>query len=138
MSAGRRTIWPAVATWLILAATASAAGMVRELWLRPRVGERPAHQLGTLLVCVLFVAVIGAFVARTKPSVPHAAMVGAAWLAAAVVFEFALGRWLDGLSWSRLLADYDLRQGRLLLLVWFTVAVAPPAWAAVAARRRAG
>ena len=78
---------------------------------------------------------IGAFVVRTKPSVRHAAMVGVVWLGAAVLFELGLGHWLDGLSWSRLLADYDLRQGRLLLLVWLTVAAGPAAWAAVAARR---
>jgi hypothetical protein len=135
MSRRRRAIWPAVATWLILAATASAAGVARELWLRPIAGEQAAHQIGTLVGCALFIAVIGAFVARTKPSVPHAAIVGLAWLVAAVLFEFGLGHWVDGLPWSRLLADYDLRQGRLLLLVWLTVAVGPLAWVALARRR---
>ena len=87
-------------------------------------------------MCALFVGAIGAFVVRTKPSVRHAAIVGVSWLGAAVLFEFGLGHWLDGLSWARLLADYDLRQGRLLLLVWLTVAVGPARrWAAVVARR---
>jgi hypothetical protein len=135
MSRRRRAIWPAAATWLILAATASAAGVARELWLRPIVGEQAAHQIGTLVVCALFIAIIGAFATKTKPSVPHAAIIGVAWLAAAVLFEFGLGHWVDGLPWSRLLADYDLRQGRLLVLVWLTVVVGPVAWVALAARR---
>jgi hypothetical protein len=135
MNGQRKAVWPAVATWLILAATASGAGIARELWLRPVVGEQAAHQIGTLAVCGLFIAVIGAFVARTKPSVAHAAIVGVAWLVAALLFEFGFGHWVDGLPWSRLLADYDLSQGRLLLLVWLIVAVGPLAWVALAARR---
>ena len=54
MRAWLRSLWPAAATWLVLAAIASGAGVVRELWLRPIVGEQRAHQLGTLMVCALF------------------------------------------------------------------------------------
>jgi hypothetical protein len=32
---------------------------------------------------------------------------------------------VDGLSWSRLLADYDISRGRLLLLVWVTLGGGP-------------
>jgi hypothetical protein len=46
--------------------------------------------------------------------------IGIAWLLAAVAFACGFGRFVDGLSWSRLLADYDITRGRLLLLVWAT------------------
>ncbi len=111
--------------WLIFAATATAAGIVRETWLVPRLGELRAHQVGTLAVCAIFLAIILAFIRRTRPSAQEALSVGMCWLLAAIGFEFGFGHYVDGLSWSRLLADYDLSRGRLLLLLWLTVAAGP-------------
>ena len=111
--------------WLIFAGVATAAGIARETWLVPRVGELRAHQVGTLVVCAMFLAVIGAFVRRTRPSPREALSIGAGWVLLAVAFEFGFGHYLDGLPWSRLLADYDLTRGRLLLLLWLTVGDGP-------------
>jgi glycerol uptake facilitator-like aquaporin len=111
--------------WLIFAAVATAAGIMRERWLVPRIGELRAHQLGTLLVCAMFPMVIVIFVRRTRPSAHEARSIGVRWVLLAIAFEFGFGHYLDGLSWSRLLADYDLSRGRLLLLVWLTVGAGP-------------
>jgi hypothetical protein len=111
--------------WLIFAGVATAAGIARETWLVPRVGELRAHQVGTLVVCTVFLAVIGAFVRRTRPSTREALLIGAGWMLLAVAFEFGFGHYLDRLPWSRLLADYDLTRGRLLLLLWLTVGAGP-------------
>jgi hypothetical protein len=51
--------------------------------------------------------------------------VGAAWLLGAITFEFGFGHYVDGLSWTRLLSDYDLTEGRLLLLLWVVVGAGP-------------
>jgi hypothetical protein len=111
--------------WLVLAGTATVAGIVRETWLVPRLGELRSHQLGTVIVCASFLAVITTFVRHTRPT-PHIALaIGACWLVVAILFEFGVGRLVDGLSWSRLLSDYDLSRGRLLLLVWLTVGLGP-------------
>jgi hypothetical protein len=111
--------------WLIFAATATAAGIIRETWMVPRVGELRAHQVGTLVVCALFLGVIRIFVRRARPSKGEAIWIGLCWVLLAVAFEFGFGHYVDGLSWSRLLADYDLTRGRLLLLVWLTVGAGP-------------
>ena len=111
--------------WLIFAGVATSAGIVRETWLVPRIGELRAHQVGTLLVCGIFLAVIALFIRRTRPSAQEARSIGVWWVLVAIAFEFGFGLYLDGLSWSRLLADYDLSRGRLLLLVWLTVGVGP-------------
>jgi hypothetical protein len=99
--------------------------VARETWLVPRIGQLRAHQVGTLLVCALFLMAITLFVRRARPSIREARCVGAWWTLFAVGFEFGLGRYVDGLSWSRLLADYDLSRGRLLSFVWLTVALGP-------------
>ena len=111
--------------WLIFAGVATFVGIVRETWLVPRIGELRAHQVGTLLVCGIFLAVIAVFIRRTRPSAQEARSIGVWWVLVAIAFEFGFGHYLDGLSWSRLLADYDLSRGRLLLLVWLTVGVGP-------------
>jgi len=115
----------AAVVWLIFAATATTAGIIRETWLVPRIGELRAHQVGTLVVCAMFLAIILAFVRRTRPSRQEALTVGMWWLLVAIAFEFGFGRYLDGLSWSRLFADYDVSRGRLLLLLWLTLGAGP-------------
>lgn len=114
-----------LAFWLMLAAVATAAGISRELWLVPQLGELRAHQVGTLFVCAAFLAVIAPFVKRMRLSSEEALVIGIGWLLAAVGFEFGFGHFVDGLSWSRLLSDYDISRGRLLLLVWITVGGGP-------------
>jgi hypothetical protein len=111
--------------WLVLAGTATAAGIAQETWLVPRLGELRSHQLGTMIVCASFLAVIATFVRQTRPTPRNALAIGACWLAIAILFEFGVGHLVDGLSWSRLLSDYDLSRGRLLLLVWLTVGLGP-------------
>jgi hypothetical protein len=55
--------------------------------------------------------------------------VGVLWLATTVVFEFVAGHYLFHHPWSKLLADYDVRQGRVWVVVLLATAVAPR-WAA--------
>ena len=111
--------------WLVLAAIATAAGIVRQLWLVPIVGELRGHQAGTVVVASAFLGAIGVFVSRMRLSPREALAIGIAWLLGAISFEFGFGHYVDGLSWTRLLSDYDLSEGRLLLLVWVVVGAGP-------------
>ncbi len=47
-----------------------------------------------------------------------------AWLGLTVAFEFLFGHYAMGHTWSRLLQDYKLLEGRVwvLLLIWVTMA----------------
>lgn len=44
-----------------------------------------------------------------------------------LAFEFGFGHYIAGTPWSELVADYDLLQGRLWVLVPFTMMLAPAA-----------
>ena len=79
--------------WLIFAATAAAAGIIRETWVVPRIGELRAHQAGTLAVCAVFLGIILAFIRRTRPSRQEALSVGMWWLVVAIAFEFGFGHY---------------------------------------------
>lgn len=103
-----------------------ANGTLRELGYRDRVGERTAHQLSTLSAIGLFAGYF-ALLARRRPldSTREALEVGLAWLALTVAFEFGFGRGVAHTSWDELLADYDLRKGRLWPLVLAWIALGP-------------
>ncbi len=55
--------------------------------------------------------------------------VGVLWLATTVVFEFVAGHYFFRHPWSKLLADYDVREGRVWVVVLISTCVAPR-WAA--------
>jgi hypothetical protein len=118
-------VLPSLGFWLLLAAIATGAGIVRQLWLVPLIGELRAHQAGTVIVAAAFLAAIAVFVSRMQVSPREGLAIGGAWLLCAIAFEFGFGHYVDGLSWTRLLSDYDLSKGRLLLLLWVVVGAGP-------------
>lgn len=103
-----------------------ANGTLRELAYKDRVGELRAHQLSTGSAIGLFAAYF-ALLDRCRPlaSRREALEVGAVWLALTVAFEFGFGRGVAHTSWEELLADYDVRKGRLWPLVLLWIALGP-------------
>ena len=59
-------------------------------------------------------------------------IIGACWLGVTIAFEFLGGHFLFGRPWNTLLADYNLSQGRIWIVVLVATAVGP----VVAARTR--
>jgi hypothetical protein len=118
-------VLPSLGLWLVLAAIATLAGIVRQLWLIPLIGDLRGHQVGTVIVAAAFLSAIAVFVGHMRLSPREALVIGAAWLVCAIAFEFGFGHYVDGLSWTRLLSDYDLSKGRLLLLLWMVVGAGP-------------
>ena len=103
-----------------------ANGTLRELGYQDRVGERTAHQLSSGSAFALFAGYFE-LLARLRPltSTREALRVGAVWLALTIAFEFGFGRGVAHTSWDELLADYDVRKGRLWPLVLAWIALGP-------------
>ena len=51
--------------------------------------------------------------------------IGAGWVVLTLAFEFLAGHYLFANSWERLLADYNVAQGRIWILVLITTLLAP-------------
>ena len=51
--------------------------------------------------------------------------VGLMWMILTIIFEFALGRYVVGDSWSKLLANYNIFEGRVFGLFILWVGLAP-------------
>jgi hypothetical protein len=118
--------------WIGLAVLGVANGILRELAYADVVGDHAAHQLSTLTLVVM-IAGYTWWLQRRWPltSTADAVRIGALWVLMTVAFEFGFGHYVDGASWSALLADYDLTRGNLWVLVLVTIGLAP-----TVARRR--
>jgi hypothetical protein len=103
-----------------------ANGAIRVLVFQPRLGEDLARQVASLSGVALVFLVSWVFVGASPSAQPRQLWwVGVVWFCATVAFEFLFGRFVSGLSWHALLADYNLLEGRLWSLILISVCLGP-------------
>jgi hypothetical protein len=111
--------------WLPMVPLAVLNGVLRETTYGRHLPELAAHQLSTLTAVVVLGVYVG-FIVRRWPfaSFAQAFAAGGLWVVATVLFECLFGRLVMGLTWARLLHDYDISQGRVwaLFLLWLLIA----------------
>ena len=118
-------MWKYVFAWIPMVLIAIANGALREGSYGKYVGELMAHQISTLSAVLLLGIYLWLVVRRWPPERPgQAVAIGLIWLGLTVVFEFVFGRYVAGLSWTKLLSDYNIFAGRawVAVLVWITIA----------------
>lgn len=118
-------------------AIATANGITREVTYAKYLNDETAHRLSLVPMMVLFGLYVDQIERRWPvPSWRGAIGIGVMWAAIAVGFELGVGHYVDGKSWSDLLREYNLLEGRTggLVLAW-TVAV-PTVVKFVRSRRR--
>jgi hypothetical protein len=127
---------PWVAAWLGLPALGIANGTIREVVYADRLGDRAAHQVSTATLLAAMGSYMG-MLERRWPlrSTSQALGVGGIWAGLAILFEFGFGHYVSGQPWSELLGDYDLRHGRLWVLIPIATALGPAAVRAARTRR---
>ena len=116
----------AILAWFALMVLAIANGTMREFFLTPRLGPKLGHIASTLLLCAFVFAV--AWLLMPWIAARHSAdawNVGVLWLALTLGFEFLVGHYILRNSWGTLLADYNLSQGRIWVLVPIMTLIAP-------------
>jgi hypothetical protein len=124
-----RPVWaPWLVGWVGMLVLALANGTFRAVVTQPLLGETAARALATaLLLTALTFYVWWLHRRRPIPSAQQAWAVGSAWVAMTLTFELGWGRFVEGLSWETMLADYDLGAGRVWVLVPIWTALAPVA-----------
>jgi len=99
-------------------------GVFRNYFYAPFLGELLAHQVGTIIVSLIFVLYIY-LVFRKQLIIQRnivLILIGLLWVSLTIVFEFGFGHYIMSNSWEKLLFDYNLLSGRiwsLFLLVMF-------------------
>jgi len=116
----------AAGIWALMLIIAIILGAGREMLLTPAVGELSAHQIGSILFSVCIFLLVYSLIPTMKLTT-HSAywLLGISWVAMTVTFEFLFGHFVMGHSWSRLLADYNLLQGRLWILILMVTGISP-------------
>jgi hypothetical protein len=124
----------AVLAWLLIALLETLQGIARTLWLAPVVGDLRARQLAIVFALAIIFAVAW-LTARwlRAPGTERKLAVGAIWLALMAGFDVALGRWVFGFSWERVLQDFNPAAGGLLAFAMLPILFAP--WLAARWRR---
>ena len=110
--------------WFPMLLLAVINGTARDLWYKKYIGELPAHQVSTISLIILFGFYIWFVIHQFPPASGRQAIyIGLLWLTLTLVFEFGFGL-MRGNSWEKLLADYNILQGRIwiLILIWTTIA----------------
>lgn len=122
----------AFAIWFVLLAVAFANGFLRVAWLIPSTGDRTGHVISTLILSAAIALLSWLTIGWIHPATTRdALLVGAIWVALTLAFEFLAGHYLFGNPWSTLLADYNVFDGRIWVLVIVTTGLSPlaAAWA---------
>ena len=108
---------------MMLAETGHAA--VREIFIAPVVGALRARQLGVAIGSLIVLLIAWACSRWIRASsVRSQFIVGGLWVILTLLFEFSVGRAM-GLSWSRLIADYDPARGGFMCLGLAVMFMAP-------------
>ena len=112
-----------LACWPAMIVIGIANGTLRVYGYGPFMKDLTAHQLSTLTGLVFF----GLFIwmltkLRPLKTTGQALIVGVLWLCMTILFEFIFGHYIMGHTWSQLLHDYNILEGRiwLLILIWIT------------------
>jgi len=121
-----RVLRRALLVWLLLVVCGIVNGAFREAVITPRVGPGLAHVLSTAILCAAIVVVSWLFVRWLRVTDARVLLlVGALWVVLTAAFEFGFGHYVMGHPWERLLADYNIVQGRIWVLVLLTELVGP-------------
>lgn len=119
-------LWRACAVWLGILVLASLNGALRDLLITPRIGDTLARALSTILLCGLVLLVTWLTITWIGPRTSRGALlVGTLWVALTLAFEFLAGHFLFHQPWVSLLADYDMRRGRIWIAVLIVTLLAP-------------
>ncbi len=122
-----------VLVWLLIAVAESVHGILRIVYLQPRLGDLPARQM-SLVSGALIIVVIATLTIRWigATSVRQQMAIGVLWLALTIAFDIAVGRSVFGYSWERIGADFNPVAGGYLGMAMLVLLVAP--WLAAGLR----
>jgi hypothetical protein len=116
----------AFGVWMILLLAAFVNGAIREMLIVPRVGEQVGHIIGVVVFSGAIFGITYVFVKALVP-VPSSTLfhVGLFWLVLSLTFEFGFFHYVMHEPWEKLLEDYNIFQGRLLIVVWLSILLSP-------------
>jgi hypothetical protein len=115
----------ATLVWMLIMLLETAHGIVRNVFIAAAIGDLRARQWGVLVGSLLVLLVTLLLWRWMKAWTTRAQLiVGGYWVALTLTFEFSLGH-LTGLTWSRILGDYNPARGGFMLFGLVVMFFAP-------------
>jgi len=112
--------------WLGAAVLGVANGVARATLYEQKIGTGGAHYVSTATLLLLLSAYIRWLSSLWPiPSRSGALRIGGLWCGLTIAFEFGFGRVVAHESWSALLAQYNLRRGKVWALIPMWMAMGP-------------
>jgi hypothetical protein len=111
-----------LAIWFVIMLTESIHGTLRTLYLEPLMGSFRARQLSTVTATIIIFTITWLTMrwmraagnnSGARFSTATCLNIGAIWVVLTLIFEFSLGT-AFGMTWPRMLEDYDLTRGGLM------------------------
>lgn len=118
--------WRLLVVWSIMLLVSVANGACRDFTYGKHMGELAAHQLSTFCSIIVLGLVIFSYIRLYPPSSSFQALgIGLFWMTLTIAFEFLFFHYVGGHSWSSLLKNYDVHEGRVWVLVLLWIAASP-------------
>jgi hypothetical protein len=112
-----RILYRGFAVWLLIVIAESVNGTLREMFLVPVLGVSTAKIL-SFLAALIIISTIALLTIRWIGAVTtfQLLLIGIMWAGLMLSFEWALGQFVLGVSFEKIVAEYDLRQGGLMAI----------------------
>jgi hypothetical protein len=118
-----------VQAWVIMAGAMTVNGIFRVKVLIPQWGDVWAGVASAASGIALIQIIARQAMWGDLPASPRQRVgIASLWLVLTVAFEVTFGHYVDGKSWSELLANYNLFAGHLWPIVLASLVIAPFLW----------
>ena len=116
----------ALLVWGVIAVAEAVHGILRVALLNRRLGDKRARQI-SVVTGSLIILLIAWFTVPwiNPPDTTACLLIGLLWVSLMLAFDLGLGRLYFRMSWKRLTADFDPRQGGWLGLGMLALLLAP-------------
>ena len=112
--------------WFGLLTLAILNGGFRESVLVPRLGRGLGQAVSTVMLSLLILAAGWIALPWIGPrTLQDAWLIGVLWVLLTLAFEFLGGHYVFGKPWQELLADYNVRAGRIWVMVLIVTLMTP-------------
>lgn len=115
-----------ILTWLLFLPVPIINGLLREIWYKSVIGEKASHQVGVLVLSVVFLLYANVSLSGRAEALSAAELwgIGGIWLTLTIGFEFGLG-FVTGKSKAQMLEEYNVFAGKIWPLVLMVTLLAP-------------
>ena len=116
----------ALLIWLVIITAETVHGILRAVFLVPILGDLPARQIGVAVGTVLILVIAYLFSPWLHVRTTRMLLgIGMLWVMLTIAFEVGLGRLVLGVSWQRILSDYNMVKGGYMFVGLLFLALSP-------------